>query len=132
MPRSKDYVYIPVPVRVDSQLYRHLKEEASRTIGNPKKQIPIGPYVAALLEDRDRALYGEEEQRGLWFSTNHHYLSALIEETVQKVVSSLPMGTWQVSVKPAETIEEASDDEQDAQAATLAAAWGDEDDDEDE
>jgi hypothetical protein len=130
MPRSKDFIYIPVPVRVDSQLYQHLKEEAAHTVGNPKKQIPLGPYVAALLEDRDRALYGEEGQHDLWYSTSHQYLSTLIEETVQKVVSSLPMGSWQVSVKPAEVIEEASAEEQDAQASAMAASWGADDDDE--
>jgi hypothetical protein len=128
MPRSKDFVYIPVPVHIDSQLYRHLKEEASRMVGKPKKQIPIGPYVAALLEDRDRALYGEEEQRGLWLSTSAHYLSSLIEATVQKVVSSLPVGSWQVSVKPSEVVEEASEEEQEAQAAAMVASWGDDDD----
>lgn len=97
-------------------------------VGKPKKQIPIGPYVAALLEDRDRALYGEEEQRGLWLSTSAHYLSSLIEATVQKVVSSLPVGSWQVSVKPSEVVEEASEEEQEAQAAAMVASWGDDDD----
>lgn len=131
MPRSKDYVYIPVPVLKGSQLYEHLRDEAARIVGDAhkKKQIPIGPYVASLLEDRDRALYGHDESK-LWMSTSTPYLNSLIEATVQKVVSTLPTatapGSKPAEVSPVEVIHESSEEEIDAEAAAFANGWEDE------
>ncbi|HEX2613986.1 MAG TPA: hypothetical protein VHL10_00715 [Nitrososphaera sp.] len=135
MPRnSKEFVYIPVPVRRGSRLQQNLRNEAARATGVPAnhKQIAVGPYIADLLNDRDRGIYGPEEdeegeRRDRWYSTSSRFLTSLIEQTVQKVLASLGPVQMQAHVEPVKTevIEEAPDD-------ALAAAWGADDDDEEE
>lgn len=131
MPRNlDDFVYVPVPIRKNSQLYRHLKEEAARKAGDKggnKKQIPLGPHIADVLDDRDRAIYGEEGAHELYYSTSTPHLTALIEAAVQKVIASLPLGT-SMPTQPIEVIQVSSEEEMDEEAARLASSWLSDDD----
>src|SRR5579859_2332515 len=87
MPRNlDDYVYLSVPLRKASPLYARLKEEAQRTDGTKRGQV--GPYVTALLEDRDSQLYGEGKGQALWFLSHPTYLTSLVEAAVEKALAS--------------------------------------------
>src|SRR5579859_7912842 len=88
MPRNLDEnIYLSVPIRKDSSLLAHLKEEAQQARGH--KRIQMGPYVSSLLEERDHQLYGKGEGQALWFSSHPASLAQLIEAAVQKALASV-------------------------------------------
>src|SRR5579859_7944670 len=128
MPRNLEtYVYIPVPIRKDSSLLVHLKDEAQRARGH--KHLQLGPYVAALLEERDRQLYSEGEDQALWFSSHPDSLAQLIEAAMQKALASilpslcaaLPALVTTAQTIP-ERVEESSEEMMEQEAAALAAS----------
>src|SRR5579859_132747 len=127
MPRNlNNYVYLSVPIRKGSDLYQRLKDEAQQMGGNQRAQI--GPYVAALLEDRDRQLYGDGKSQALWFLSHPTYLTSLMEGVVQKamvaafpsLLSALP--NLATHVQPSSVRVEASPEEAiEMEAKALAA-----------
>src|SRR5579859_2397092 len=131
MPRNLDEnIYLSVPIRKDSSLLAHLKDEAQRARGH--KRIQMGPYVSSLLEERDHQLYGEGEGQALWFSSHPASLAQLIEVAVQKAIASilpsLPLLTTQVQ-SLSELVEESEEETIEQEAAALAASlknggWG--------
>ena len=140
MPRNPDtHVYVSVPIRKDSTLLAHLKEEAQQARGH--KRIQLGPYVATLLEERDRQLSGQGEGKAFWFSSYPASLSQLIEAAVHKAMisilpslcASLPALATAAQTMP-ECVEESPEEAMEQEAAALAASlrnggWGCDDED---
>lgn len=132
MPRNLDtHVYLSVPLPRDGLLLMHLKEEAQRARGHKRTQL--GPYVASLLDERDRHLYGQGEDQACWFSSHPASLAQLIEAAVCKaMISVLPSLCTSLSTSAQvipKQVEASSEETIEQEAAALAASlknggWG--------
>jgi hypothetical protein len=97
----------------NSPVLARLKEEAARYKGKPV----AGPHIFELLVDRDAHLYGTAEGtgKGIWFPPSY--------QTVQVVPNLAP----QQQVEPTDVVAESNVDDIDNQAASMAAAFADDD-----
>jgi hypothetical protein len=117
MPHNyQDYEVVQVAFPRNSPVLARLKEEAKRYTGRAN----AGPHIFELLVDRDAHLYGsaEGEGRGIWFPPSYQ----------PQVIATVPPEE-QLHVEPPPTVIEESDtDLIDKQAASMAAAFADDDD----
>jgi hypothetical protein len=101
----------------NSPVLARLKEEAKRYTGRAN----AGPHIFSLLVDRDAHIYGsaEGEGKGIWFPPSYQ----------TRLVTTAPSETpHETADPPPVAIEESDTDLIDKQAASMAAAFADDDD----
>jgi hypothetical protein len=114
MPYNYDeFEVIQVAFPRHSPVLARLKEEAARYKGKPV----TGPHIFELLADRDAHIYGtaEGEGKGIWFPPS--YQVQIVNETIPPVTKA----------EPADVVVESNVDDIDSQAASMAAAFADDD-----
>lgn len=115
----KDFEVVQVAFPRESSVLAHLREEAVRYKG----RVVVGPHILELLTDRDSHLYGtaEGQGKGIWFPSSYQVVSAPTpDKPDEKTV---------IRVEQAVIVEEFNSEDIDVQAALLAAAFSDDDDD---
>lgn len=128
MPRpSEEFVNVTVPLKKNGATLLHLRGESREAKGG--KRDNLGPYLAELLDDRDRAIYGGDSQ-GKWFASRMPLLQSIVKDAVKNALENLPTGTFQVSAsRPLEiSVEKMSEEASQAAASKLIAAFDDPDD----
>ncbi len=116
MPYNYDeFEVVQVAFPRNSAVLARLKEEARRYKGKPV----AGPHILELLVDRDAHIYGkaEGEGKGIWFPPSY-----------QTVVQAGPSAFPESHAEQTDVIEESSAKDIDSQAASMAAAFADDDD----
>jgi hypothetical protein len=117
MPYNYDeFEVVQVAFPRNSLVLARLKEEAARYKGKPV----AGPHILELLVDRDAHVYGEAEGqgKGIWFPSS--YQIHVTSEAPQPVTEK---------VQPADVVSESPAADIDSQAASMAGAFADDDDD---
>lgn len=116
MPYNYDeFEVIQVAFPRNSPILARLKEEAARYKGKPV----AGPHIFELLADRDAHIYGtaEGQGKGIWFPPSY--------QVVQ--VAQTPVQD-EIRVEQTDIVEEADATDIELQAASMAAAFSDDDD----
>jgi hypothetical protein len=117
MPHNyEQFEVIQVAFPRNSPVLARLKEEAKRYTGRAN----AGPHIFELLVDRDAHIYGEAEGqgKGIWFPPNYQVVVQVSQTRVQD----------EVHVEQTDVVEEADATDIDLQAASMAAAFRDDDD----
>jgi len=118
MPYNYDeFEVIQVAFPRNSPILTRLKEEAARYKG----KAVAGPHIFELLADRDAHIYGsaEGQGKGIWFPPSY--------QVIVQVAQTPVLG--ETRVEQTDVVEEADATDIDLQAASMAAAFGDDDDD---
>src|SRR5215469_15127214 len=117
MPYDYDqFEVIQVAFPRNSPVLSRLKREAARYKGKPV----AGPHIFELLVDRDAHLYGsaEGQGKGIWFPPSYQVVERIAQTPVQN----------EVRVEQTDVVEEADATDVESLAASMAAAFRDDDD----
>lgn len=115
MPHNyEDFEVVQVAFPRNSPVLARLKEEARRYKGRAN----AGPHIFELLVDRDAHIYGSAEGagKGIWFPPSYQIVTTVPSEAPSEAAPSQAI------------IEESNTDEISKQAASMAAAFADDDD----